>query len=76
LEALARRLLAAEQHLSALEVALGAVAIEPVREGAHRAVIEIHSPRATQRARSSTTNDIGHSYGVSSVSRPASRCSG
>lgn len=42
LETLAKRLLTAEQHLSALEVALTAVAIDPLRESAHRAVVEIH----------------------------------
>ena len=42
LETLARRLITAEEYLPALEVALTAVAIEPVRESAHRTVIEIH----------------------------------
>jgi two-component SAPR family response regulator len=42
LEALARRLLTARLHLPALEVALAAAAIEPMREGAHRTIVEIH----------------------------------
>lgn len=42
LETLARRLITAEKYLPALEVALTAVAIEPVRESAHRTVIEVH----------------------------------
>jgi DNA-binding SARP family transcriptional activator len=42
LETLAKRLLGAEQHLSALEVALTAVQIDPLRESAHRAVVEVH----------------------------------
>lgn len=42
LETLARRLITAEEYLPALEVALTAVAIEPVRESAHRTVIEVH----------------------------------
>jgi DNA-binding SARP family transcriptional activator len=42
LETLACRLLAAEHHLAALEAALAAVAIEPVRESAHRTVVEIY----------------------------------
>jgi DNA-binding SARP family transcriptional activator len=42
LETLAGQLLLSRNYLSALEVALAAVAIEPIRESAHRAVIEIH----------------------------------
>lgn len=42
LETLARWLIKAEKYLPALEVALTAVAIEPVRESAHRTVIEVH----------------------------------
>jgi DNA-binding SARP family transcriptional activator len=42
LETLACRLLAAEHHLAALEAAFAAVAIEPVRESAHRTVVEIY----------------------------------
>jgi DNA-binding SARP family transcriptional activator len=42
LEALAQRLITAERYLPALEAALTAVAIEPVRESAHRTVIEVH----------------------------------
>lgn len=42
LEQLAGRMLAQEQYLAALQTALGAVAIEPVRETAHRLVIEVH----------------------------------
>jgi DNA-binding SARP family transcriptional activator len=41
LETLARRHITAETYLPALEVALTAVAIEPVRESDHRTVIEI-----------------------------------
>jgi DNA-binding SARP family transcriptional activator len=42
LETLARQLMSTERFLPALEAALVAVAIEPIRESAHRAVIEIH----------------------------------
>jgi DNA-binding SARP family transcriptional activator len=42
LENLAERLMVAGQYLPALEAAFAAVAIEPVRESAHRAVIEIY----------------------------------
>jgi DNA-binding SARP family transcriptional activator len=42
LEALARWLITAEQYLAALEAAMTAVAIEPIRESAHRTVIEVH----------------------------------
>jgi DNA-binding SARP family transcriptional activator len=42
LEVLARRLIVAEQYLPALEAALTAVAIEPVRESGNRAVMEVH----------------------------------
>jgi DNA-binding SARP family transcriptional activator len=42
LETLARCLIKAEKYLPAMEVALTAVAIEPVRESAHRTVIEVH----------------------------------
>ena len=42
METLARRLITVEKYLPALEVALTAVAIEPIRESAHRTVIEIH----------------------------------
>lgn len=42
LEILARHLIAADQYLLALEAALTAVAIEPIRESANRAVIEVH----------------------------------
>jgi DNA-binding SARP family transcriptional activator len=42
LEALARELAATESYVAALEAALAAVAIEPVRESSHRAVIAIH----------------------------------
>ena len=41
LESLARHLMSAEKYLFAIEAALAAVAIEPVRESAHRTVIEI-----------------------------------
>lgn len=42
LEALAHRLLSSGAHLTALTAALAAVAIEPVRESAHRTVVEIY----------------------------------
>jgi DNA-binding SARP family transcriptional activator len=42
LETLARRLIATKMFLSALEAALTAVAIEPVRESAHRALVEVY----------------------------------
>jgi DNA-binding SARP family transcriptional activator len=42
LETLARRLMTAERYLPALEAALRAVSIEPIRESAHRTLIEIH----------------------------------
>jgi DNA-binding SARP family transcriptional activator len=42
LEALARQLLEAGRSLSALEAALAAAAIEPVRESPHRIIMEIY----------------------------------
>jgi len=42
LEQLAGRLLSQAEYLAALQTALGAVAIEPIREAAHRIVIEVH----------------------------------
>ncbi|WP_405016765.1 bacterial transcriptional activator domain-containing protein [Kitasatospora sp. NBC_00070] len=42
LEALAHQLHRAEQYLAALETALTAVSIDPIRETAHRIVIEVH----------------------------------
>ncbi|MFI6025298.1 AfsR/SARP family transcriptional regulator [Amycolatopsis magusensis] len=42
LEAIARRLLSAGSHLAALEAALTAIAIDPVRESAHCTVIAVH----------------------------------
>jgi DNA-binding SARP family transcriptional activator len=42
LETLAHRLMDLEQYLTAHEAALAAVAIEPVRESAHRIVMEIY----------------------------------
>ena len=42
LERLAKHLLDEERFLDALQTALGAVAIEPIREAAHRIVIEVH----------------------------------
>ena len=42
LEQLAQHLLREERYLPALQTALGAVAIEPIREAAHRIVIEVH----------------------------------
>lgn len=42
LEALARELAGAGRYVVAMEAALAAVAIEPVRESSHRAVIAIH----------------------------------
>jgi DNA-binding SARP family transcriptional activator len=43
LESLAEQLLAAEQYLPAMDTALMAVSIEPIREAAHRTIIEIHT---------------------------------
>ncbi len=43
LERLALQLLSANQFLPALQTALTAIAIEPIRETAHRTVIEIHA---------------------------------
>ncbi|WP_166463036.1 AfsR/SARP family transcriptional regulator [Amycolatopsis acidicola] len=42
LEELAQHLLLAGNHLLALQTALAAIAIEPIRETAHRTVMEIH----------------------------------
>jgi DNA-binding SARP family transcriptional activator len=42
LEGVAERLLSREQYLDALKTALAAVAVEPIRETAHRIVIEVH----------------------------------
>lgn len=42
LEDVAERLLSREQYLDALTTALAAVAVEPIRETAHRLVIEVH----------------------------------
>jgi DNA-binding SARP family transcriptional activator len=42
LEALARQLMLTQNWLNALEAALAAAAIEPVRETAHRLIVEIH----------------------------------
>ncbi|MER5865179.1 bacterial transcriptional activator domain-containing protein [Kitasatospora sp. NPDC002040] len=42
LESLAHQLNRAEQYLAALETALTAVSIDPIRETAHRIVIEVH----------------------------------
>jgi DNA-binding SARP family transcriptional activator len=42
LEGVAEQLLAGGQYLGALEAALAAVAAEPIRETAHRLVIEVH----------------------------------
>lgn len=42
LEALARRLLGAASPAAALEAALAAMSMEPLRESAHRLLIEIH----------------------------------
>lgn len=42
LEALADRFRAADRYLAALQAALAAIAIEPMRESAHRAAIEVH----------------------------------
>ncbi|MCW2901993.1 MAG: pSRTUE45c [Streptosporangiaceae bacterium] len=42
LEALARQLIAEERYLPALEAAFAAVAIEPIRDSAHRVVIEVY----------------------------------
>jgi DNA-binding SARP family transcriptional activator len=42
LETLARQLIKSQFYLPALEAALAAVAIEPVRESAHRTVVEVY----------------------------------
>jgi DNA-binding SARP family transcriptional activator len=42
LETLAQQLIAERNYLSALEAAFAAVAVEPIRESAHRIVIEIY----------------------------------
>ncbi|WP_406368432.1 bacterial transcriptional activator domain-containing protein [Streptomyces sp. NBC_00647] len=42
LEGLAQQMLTAQQYLPALQAALAATAIDPIRETAHRIVIEIH----------------------------------
>jgi len=42
LETLARHLMSSERYVEALEAALRAVSIEPIRESAHRTLIEIH----------------------------------
>lgn len=42
LETIAQHLMAAEKYLSALQAAFAAVAIEPIRESAHRTVLEIY----------------------------------
>ncbi|WP_345657316.1 AfsR/SARP family transcriptional regulator [Streptomyces siamensis] len=42
LEGLAQQMLTAQQYLHALQAALAATAIDPIRETAHRIVIEIH----------------------------------
>jgi DNA-binding SARP family transcriptional activator len=42
LEGVAQKLRSGEQYLGALKAALAAVAVEPIRETAHRIVIEVH----------------------------------
>jgi DNA-binding SARP family transcriptional activator len=42
LESLARRLTGDEQYAAALDCALSAIALEPLRESAHRIAVEIH----------------------------------
>lgn len=42
LETLAQQFLTAQNYLTALEAALAAIAIEPVRESAHRLVLKVH----------------------------------
>jgi DNA-binding SARP family transcriptional activator len=42
LETFARQLMSSERYVPALEAALRAVSIEPIRESAHRTLIEIH----------------------------------
>ena len=42
LETMAQRLMSLEKFLPALDAALRAVSIEPIRESAHRTLIEIH----------------------------------
>ena len=42
LDSVAQRLAAAQRHAAALDCALSAIALEPLRESAHRTVVEIH----------------------------------
>jgi DNA-binding SARP family transcriptional activator len=42
LETMAQQFLTAQNYLTALEAALAAVAIEPIRESAHRLVLKVH----------------------------------
>lgn len=42
LETLAQQFLSSENYLSAMEAALAAVGIEPIRESAHRIVLKVH----------------------------------
>jgi DNA-binding SARP family transcriptional activator len=48
LEALSDRLLRAGQHADALEAALAAVAVEPLRESARRAAVRVHLAESNQ----------------------------
>lgn len=48
LESIASRLLAAHRYAAALEAALAAVSLEPLRESAHRVVIHIHPSEGNQ----------------------------
>jgi hypothetical protein len=56
LECIARQLLAQEHYFAALETAMEAIAVEPIRETAHRIVIEIHLAEATRPPPLSTTS--------------------
>ncbi|MEU8992873.1 bacterial transcriptional activator domain-containing protein [Streptomyces sp. NPDC048558] len=42
LESLSQQLLTAERYLPALQAALTAIAVDPIRETAHRTLIEVH----------------------------------
>jgi DNA-binding SARP family transcriptional activator len=42
LESLAQQFLATDQYLPALQAALAAITVDPIRETAHRIVIEVH----------------------------------
>lgn len=83
LEAVAIRLARAGRYSDALQAALHAVAAEPLRETAHRAVIEVHVAEGNlgeamlhyQRYRNTLVGELGirPSFGVDDVVRRAQR---